>query len=108
MPKIKLSVVLVGLLQFALTAPTSAGEIARVTINQLAFSPSDIEAKVGDTVEWINGDFIDHTATAKTGEWDVTIVAGHSAQLRLTRAGSFSYFCRVHPNMTGTINVVAN
>jgi plastocyanin len=108
MPKIKLSVVLVGLLQIVLAAPSSAGQIARITINRLAFAPSEIEAEVGDTVEWVNDDFVDHTATATTGEWDVTIVVGKSARLRLTHAGSFAYFCRIHPNMTGTINVIAH
>jgi plastocyanin len=99
---------LAALLQITLAAPPSAGGIARVTINSLAFSPSDIQVKVGDTVEWVNGDFVDHTATAKNGKWDVTIAAGKSAQLQLTHAGSFAYFCRIHPNMTGTIHVITN
>ena len=47
-------------------------------------------------------------ATAKNGEWDVTIVAGKSAQLQLMHAGSFAYFCRIHPNMMGTIHVIAD
>lgn len=108
MHKLNLYAVLAGLLQIALAAPSSAGGIARVTINSLAFSPSDIQAKVGDTIEWVNGDFVNHTATAKNGEWDVTIVAGKSAQVHLTHAGSFAYFCRIHPNMTGTIHVITN
>jgi hypothetical protein len=35
------------------------------------------------------------------------IVAGKEAELRLTRAGSIDYFFRFHPNMTGTIRIVA-
>jgi len=108
MRKLKYCGVLAGLLQIALAAPSSAGEVARVTINGLAFSPPEIQAKVGDTIEWVNGDFVDHTATAKTGEWDVTIGAGKSAQLQLTHAGLLAYFCRIHPNMTGTIHVIAD
>jgi len=108
MRKLKYCGALGGLLQIALAAPSSAGEVARVTINGLAFSPPEIQAKVGDTIEWVNGDFVDHTATAKNGEWDVRIVAGKSAQLQLTHAGSFAYFCRIRPNMTGTIHVIAD
>jgi len=108
MRKFKYCGALAGLLQIALAAPTSAGEVARVTINGLAFSPPEIQAKVGDTIEWVNGDFVDHTATAKTGEWEVTIGAGKSAQLQLTHAGLLAYFCRIHPNMTGTIHVIAD
>lgn len=91
-----------------LAAPSVAGEVVRVTINDLAFSPAEVRAKVGDTIEWVNGDFVDHTATDKAGAWDVAIAAGKSAQLSLTTAGTFSYFCKIHPGMTGTINVVAD
>lgn len=100
-------VALAGLLELALFEPSAAGQVLRVTISNLAFSPAEIQAKVGDIVEWVNGDFVDHTATAETGGWDVSIVAGKSGQLQLTRAGTFSYFCRVHPGMTGTIHVLA-
>jgi plastocyanin len=95
------------LIQLALIAPSAAGEVVRVTISDLAFTPAKIEIKAGDTVEWVNGDFVDHTATANDGSWDVPIVAGKSAQLQLSKAGTYSYYCRVHPGMTGTIHVVA-
>ena len=108
MRKLKYCGALAGLLQIALAAPSPAGEVVRVTNNGLAFSPPEIQAKVGDTIEWVNGDFVDHTATAKTGEWEVTIGAGKSAQLQLTDVGLLAYFCRIHPNMTGTIHVVAD
>jgi plastocyanin len=85
-----------------------AGEIVQVKISDLAFGPAEITARVGDTIQWVNGDFVDHTATAKNGDWDVMIVAGKSAELQLTHAGSIDYFCRFHPNMTGTIHIVAD
>ena len=42
-----------------------AGETVQVKISDLAFSPAEITARVGDTIQWVNGDFVDHTATAK-------------------------------------------
>jgi plastocyanin len=99
--------VLAGLMVALSAAPSSAGEIVRVTISDLAFSPPDVQAKVGDTIEWVNGDFVDHTATEKSGAWDVAIVAGKSARVTLTTLGTFNYFCKVHPGMTGTIHVLA-
>jgi plastocyanin len=94
---------------FYLASITSvlAGEIVQVKISDLAYSPAEITARVGVTVQWVNDDFVDHTATAKNGDWDVMIVAGKSAELQLTRAGSIDYVCRFHPNMTGTIHIVA-
>jgi plastocyanin len=85
-----------------------AGEVAKIKIGNLAFTPAEITLRVGDTVEWVNDDFIDHTATANDGDWDVTVLAGKSARLQLTAAGTFEYFCRFHPNMTAAIHVSAN
>ena len=98
------SAVLVCLL---LAAQTAVGETVQIKINDLAFSPTEVTAKLGDTAEWINGDFVDHTATDKGGAWDVAIPAGKSAQLKLTSPGTFVYYCKVHPGMTGTIHVDA-
>lgn len=83
-----------------------AGEIVQIKISDLAFSPVEITAQVGDTIQWVNDDFVDHTATAKEGDWDVMLVAGKQAELKLTRAGMIDYFCRFHPHMTGKINVL--
>jgi plastocyanin len=84
-----------------------AGEVVQVKIADLAFSPAEITIKEGDTIEWVNSDFIDHTATANNGDWDVLIAAGQSARQQFDRAGTSKYFCRAHPDMTGTVHVVA-
>ena len=64
-----------------------AGEVVQVKISDLAFTPAAITLRIGDTVEWVNGDFIDHTATAKTGEWDVMISAGKMGGSNSPRPG---------------------
>ena len=88
-----------------LVAQTALAETVQIKINDLAFAPTEVTAKVGDMVEWTNGDFVDHTATDKAGAWDLAIPAGKSAQLKLTSPGTFAYYCKVHPVMTGTIRV---
>ena len=101
----------IGVVSLALYAASAAwalaGETVQVKISDLAFSPAEITARVGDTIQWVNGDFVDHTATAKGGEWDVMIVAGKQAEQQLPRAGTIDYFCRFHPGMTGKITVLA-
>ena len=85
-----------------------AGETVQVKISDLAFSPVEVTARVGDTIRWVNDDIVDHTATAtKGGDWDVMIVAGKQAELQLTRAGEIDYFCRFHPFMKAKITVLA-
>jgi plastocyanin len=102
---VKRSLALVALI--ALTVSASASEVVRITIHDLAFSPAEVSAKVGDTIEWVNSDFVDHTATANDGTWDVAIAAGKSAQFKLEQPGTVTYYCKIHPNMTGTIHVNA-
>ena len=98
-----------GLLFYMASAVSAlAGETVQVKISDLAFSPVEVTARVGDTIQWVNDDIVDHTATAtKGGDWDVMIVAGKQAELQLTRAGEIDYFCRFHPFMTGKITVLA-
>jgi plastocyanin len=80
-------------------------ETVRIDVKSLAFNPAQVTAHVGDTVEWVNGDFLAHTATAKNHDWDVQIPPNKTARLTLKKPGAVDYFCRFHPNMTGTITV---
>ena len=86
-------------------APAAAGETIRITIDKLAFSPAQVQAHVGDTIEWVNNDFVAHTATARNKDWDVSIPAKGTGRVTLSRAGDADYYCKFHPNMTGRINV---
>jgi plastocyanin len=88
-----------------LSAAPSHAETIRITADKLAFSPARILARVGDTVEWANADFVAHTATARNLDWDVTILPGKTSQVVIRKAGSLDYYCRFHPNMTGHVDV---
>ena len=90
----------------ALAALPVAAETIRVQVDKLAFAPATISAHVGDTIEWVNGDFLAHTATARNKEWDVMILPKKTGRVTLKQAGRIEYYCRFHPNMTGTIAVV--
>ena len=79
-------------------------ETIQVTIDKLVFSPAIVEAKVGDTIEWVNNDVFAHTATVKGG-WEVMIPPKKSASLTLQKAETVDYFCRFHPNMKGRLVV---
>ena len=87
------------------TAPSRADTI-RIVIDKLLYAPAAITAAVGDTIEWVNRDALDHTATV-TGDWEVMVPTDETATLTLKKGGSIEYFCRFHPNMTGRINVNA-
>lgn len=45
----------------------------QITMENMAIAPAETSAKVGDTIEWINKDIFVHTATARNGDFDVTL-----------------------------------
>ena len=76
------------------------------------FSPADITINVGDTVHWMNVDTSAHTVTGgspadgPSGVFDSSLVmADATYAFTFDEAGSYDYFCMVHPWMTGTITV---
>ena len=94
----------IACLALVVAATPAAAETIQVTIDKLVFSPATVEAKVGDTIVWVNKDVFAHTATVKGG-WEVMIPPKKSASLTLSAAGAVDYFCRVHPNMKGRLVV---
>ena len=64
--------------------------------------------KAGTTVTWKNADDTTHTSTSNNGVWDTGIIApgASSKPVTFSTAGTFPYFCQVHP-MTGEIIVVS-
>ncbi len=79
-----------------------------VSIKNFSFSPGQVSVHVGDSVTWTNGDSAPHTATASDGSFDTGILKkGASGSHTFTKAGTISYICSVHPNMKGTVVVVA-
>jgi len=99
------ALLLAGALCQGVSESAAAGERIVIKVTGLAFVPQTVKAKVGDTIEWVNEDFIDHTATANDESFDLPLAVGQSGTLALTKAGAFAYFCRVHPNMTGKLDV---
>jgi len=95
---------------FAVAAFIAATGIARaetitVQMNNVAYVPTTISAKVGDTIVWNNGDIVAHTATARDKSWDLMVMPKKTASLAVKKAGSIEYYCKFHPNMVGHIEV---
>ena len=87
-------------------ASISAGAATiQISMEDLVISPAEASAKVGDTIEWINKDILAHTATARNGDWDVTIPPKKTVTSVLKKAGVVDYYCRFHPNMKAVLNV---
>ena len=86
-----------------LCAGSARAAVIQIKIENLAFTPAEVSAQVGDTIEWTNVDFVAHTATARDGTFDIMLPP--SGTLVMKTAGTIDYYCRVHPNMTAQIAV---
>ena len=87
-------------------AAQAAGDTVRVNIKDLAFSPATVRIKVGQTVEWANGDPLAHTVTADNKSWGSGFLnQGGRFTRRFTAAGAFPYHCEPHPQMKGSVIV---
>ncbi|MEA2448645.1 MAG: hypothetical protein QOG63_577, partial [Thermoleophilaceae bacterium] len=85
-----------------------AAASSSVTIQNFAFSPATINVNQGDTITWTNRDSAPHTATGSGGSFNTgTLQEGDSGSATFSKAGTFSYFCSVHPSMKGTVVVAA-
>ena len=84
---------------------SARAETIQVTADKLIFTPAEVNAKVGDTIEWVNKDALVHTATATNGDWNVNIPGNQRGQVVLKKSGAADYYCKFHPNMKGRIVV---
>ena len=99
----------VGLIALAVCAvaavPAHADSVPVAVIFQ-AFSPSQIDALPGDTIQWSNGSERTHTVTADDGSFDSGPMTSGTFHHTFDHPGEFTYHCRIHPQrMTGTVVV---
>jgi plastocyanin len=86
----------------------AAGDAAtpRVQIHQFKFEPAQLTVPVGATVTWTNGDEETHTVTATDRTYTSTgLEHAETFTHRFTAAGTYTYFCALHPHMTATVVV---
>jgi len=76
-----------------------------VTIDNFTFVPQQLTLKVGDNVTWTNHDDIPHTVVSAGKFRSKTLDTDNSFSFSFTAAGDYTYFCSLHPHMTGVIKV---
>lgn len=86
---------------------SASGGAVVVKMQNIAFSPKQLTAKVGQTIKWTNDDSVDHNVTATAGAsfHSSNLGQGGTYETKLTKPGTISYVCTIHPGMTGTITV---
>ena len=83
----------------------SAANVA-VKIDNFVFGPQAITVPVGTTVTWTNSDDIPHTAVSTDGVFKSKVMdTDEKFSYTFAKAGTYSYYCSVHPKMTGQVVV---
>lgn len=83
----------------------SAANVA-VKIDNLIFGPQAITVPIGTTVTWTNSDDIPHTAVSTDGVFKSKVMdTNEKFSYTFTKAGTYTYYCSVHPKMTGQVVV---
>jgi plastocyanin len=93
--------------------PAAAATVLPTPINATAvqianfnFAPVAISVPVGATVTWTNADVEQHTVTARDKSFDSDVIANAKFfSFTFSKAGTYSYFCQIHPNMVGEVVV---
>jgi plastocyanin len=78
---------------------------ASVSVFDFGFSPASLEVTAGTSVTWTNDGVVPHTVTFEGGPDSGTMDGGATFEHTFDTAGQFSYICRFHPTMRGTITV---
>jgi plastocyanin len=77
-----------------------------VTIDNFTFTPQELTVAVGTTVKWVNHDDIPHTVVNKDKAFrSKALDTDDSFSYTFASAGTFDYFCALHPHMVGKVIV---
>jgi len=78
-----------------------------IMIKNFLFNPPNMTVAAGSIVRWENRDTVPHRImfTDKTESGSDALSPSQSYSKKFDRAGRFSYYCTIHPDMTGTIIV---
>lgn len=94
------------------TPPSTSTSRVNVVIRSLKYMPAYLTVSQGTTVTWMNQDTIAHTVTSDDMNNSVhfdsgTLQPGQSYSYTFSQMGTYTYHCSIHPNMTGSVNVIS-
>jgi plastocyanin len=97
------------IVSLALTGPggaLAAVDAPVVAIDNFTFDPPQLSVRAGTAVTWVNHDDIPHTATSATKVFGSAVLATDDKfTFRFDQPGTYTYYCKLHPHMSGTIEV---
>lgn len=87
-------------------AEDAARQSVTVEIRDMKYAPDTLTVAAGTKVTWINKDQMPHTVTDRSrGFGSAALDTDESFSYTFATPGDFTYFCAVHPFMTGRVTV---
>ena len=78
----------------------------KIDIKEFMFAPKDLTVALGTKVTWVNDDQIPHTVAETHKRFRSGALDTHdSFSYAFKTAGTYEYFCALHPQMVGKIIV---
>ncbi|HLX06411.1 MAG TPA: cupredoxin family copper-binding protein [Thermoanaerobaculia bacterium] len=83
-----------------------AAAAVEVKIDNFSFAPQTVTVAAGTTVTWVNRDDIPHTVVSTDKVFkSKALDTDDKFSFAFTKAGTYPYFCSLHPKMTGEVVV---
>lgn len=78
----------------------------KVQVDNFSFGPDTLTVPVNSTVTWINKDDVPHVVASNDGLFKSRALdTDDKYSFTFTKAGTYPYYCSVHPKMVGKIVV---
>ena len=88
------------------SAQQPPAKTVEVKIDNFNFAPGTFTVAAGTTVTWTNRDDIPHTVVSTDGVFKSKVLdTDEKFSYTFDKAGTYPYFCSIHPKMTGTVVV---
>jgi plastocyanin len=95
------------ILALAVPVPVFADNAANtVEISGFMYAPDTLTIHAGESVTWVNHDQDPHTIVGKNNEFhSEALDTNDKFTYTFKKPGTYTYFCTLHPQMTGTVTV---
>jgi plastocyanin len=96
----------IAITDMPLEAETTTSGDHEVVLDNFSFSPATASVPAGTTVRWTNHDDVPHTVVSTEQKFKSPVLdTDEQFSHRFEAPGAYSYFCSIHPKMTGRIVV---
>jgi plastocyanin len=94
---------------FTMHPPRVTGENAsgtEIRVDNFTFAPDTLTVPVNSTVTWVNKDDIPHVIASNDGVFkSKALDTDQKYSYTFTKAGTYPYYCSIHPKMVGKVVV---